>query len=336
MQGLAEGAGQCIHGFGDMLRGMYSLFVEGEYAKAAQLMGLSPGKSITLEAIRQEVEDSANRSRMSPRQAGMVGGRRFCAYGLIAGVTHAATKARGKIPPPGQVPARPLVPDRYFMKSIAESPQVASGQWVRTARGPLKLGDWVGSGEFGAIYEDGARPGQVIKVSRVPEGAETFPRQVQGTRALERAGVDTVRIHDYIPPENGGAGFLRMDHVDTHFPGAVKIGNYFEHPERLGIREAAERGYRDIARINHVAPDLHFGNAYFRNTPSGWRMVVVDADMIVPYEDLYPLRGSVGNSTGFLLQKAGLSVADRFSASELMQTFLDVRFGAPGTGTVPH
>ena len=103
IQGFVDGIGACVQGIGNLFAGA-GYFMTGNFVKAQELLGLSPGQSIILKTLYAEMTTPQINviSNNSPYQVGLTGGRRLCAYGAVPGLTKAAgTALKGGIPKGG-------------------------------------------------------------------------------------------------------------------------------------------------------------------------------------------------------------------------------------------
>ena len=86
LQGMAAGLGVCVQGLGSIMAGA-GYFMSGNFVKAQELWGLTPGQSILLKTLYQEMTTKVVGQNISPYEQGLVAGRRICQYALIPEAT---------------------------------------------------------------------------------------------------------------------------------------------------------------------------------------------------------------------------------------------------------
>jgi hypothetical protein len=314
-----------------------------EFIKAANVLGLQPGQSVTLRGIAAEM--GQQNLGVSPFDAGRLAGRRICQYGLIPGALKAA-KYAGNPTVAGGSPLNPLKGPGV----LQNSGNLAKGTWVSTPRGPIQLGAKLGAdSKFGNVYEASNQPGKVIKISKPVEtsgtsktnmpadGGYTFPRQQAGSRELQRAGIPTPNI-DFAQNASPGPSYMIMDNVNTKWPGARLASQIANQMSDLSGPEiqAIKNLYNKIIANNLVWPDGHLGNIFLYDGANGIEAGVLDADMIFPASEAAVQDAWVKDYlVQPMMQAGGFNVVKfvngGYTSSEMMQTLWNSRFG----GSIP-
>ncbi|MBS1825382.1 MAG: serine/threonine protein kinase [Acidobacteria bacterium] len=351
LRGVADGAVDCLDGFGNLVAGIGLLLRDplGNAETAAGLMGVAPGQSVTLNMIAQEVEDSRHRGTITnPEQSGRIAGRRFCMYGLLPGVVKAAKGKPGAkpgatpgvtpLPPETTVPTRTVPADVTFTAEVASHPENLAGTTIATRHGPVNLGGYIGKGSFGTVFENRSVPKQVVKVSNDhAQSRPSFERQRDGARLLRESGIPTPAIHRLIEGSPHEPSFLEMDHYNKEFPGAIELRKFTTLPKdlRAEVRRATGKLFNDIAKTGHVWIDGDLRNLAFDEHGGRLRAIVLDADLIVPIEQLQT-RVSQAGFAGDVL--AGVLKGTRFhhmifepaaTAGEWMNALHEIYYGEP-------
>jgi len=351
-RGLADGIGGCVKGFADLLAGADS-FLNRDFVNAAKLWGLSPGQSMTLKMIFQEAQTQVIGKGVSAYEAGNIAGRRLCAYGIVPGLTKAAHVSFG---PVGKSPLRAINGSVALDTAASDSAPSLANNWVQTAKGPVKLGGFIGKGEFGAVFED-ENPNRVAKISNSnSDSAASFPRQQQGANRLTAAGIQTPKVYEMTPATPGKPAVMIMDNAMKKWPGATTVpdGAYKGLPQQLKVdmQIALEDLGNQMGAKGLVWADGHVGNAAFLPKAGGGLMAIpIDADMIyTPHEMPGVLNSEAGGGLVNLLMKNGFADMVKgqmygtdplLSASTWMHDLFRARFGGitlePGSGgTVPR
>lgn len=349
LRGVADGAVDCLDGFGNLVAGIGLLLRNplGNAETAAGLMGVAPGQSVTLAMIAQEVEDSRHRATMTnAEESGRIAGRRFCMYGLLPGVVKAAKGKPGAkpgarpgvtpLPPETTVPTRTVPADATFTVEVASHPENLAGTTIATRHGPVNLGGYIGKGSFGTVFENRSVPKQVIKVSNDhAQSRPSFERQRDGARLLRESGIPTPAIHRLIEGGPHEPSFLEMDHFNKEFPGAIELRKFTTLPKglRAEVRQAAGKLFNDIAKTGHVWIDGDLRNLAFDRNGGSLRAIVLDADLIVPIDQLktrVSQAGFAGDVLAGVLKGTGfqhLIFEPAATAGEWMGALHEIYFG---------
>ena len=342
--GFVDGIGQCVQGLVDiaaaagwMARGVADLAAPApvslgsgvEFVKAAELLGVQPGQSMVLRQIAAESRPRVLGQRSNAFDAASAGGRRLCAFGIIPGIAKAAkgVKSAPRAPTPGSAPSRPL--DGPTLQGTVSSDGTAAaalrGTWIGTPGGPVQLGNYVGKGTFGAVYEVAGNPGQVVKIgTNNPFAPQSFANQVSGSKLLQKAGIPTANITRIVPPANGQPPLLFMDNT-FQAPGAFQattgglkrtqltigaknetigsngaVPTYLTPAETDAVHAAMQQLNDRIAGHDLIFADNHLGNVVFVPKVGGLSAVIVDADFVVTRPQLLQQLG--GRTGAQLLQ----------------------------------
>lgn len=348
---LAAGAGWMARGVADLINPTPFHFAQGdEFINAARNLGVQPGQSMILRQIAVESTAKVIGQKSNPYDAATAAGRRFCAFGVVPGVVKAAggvktppARTPGAAPktpatePPAEAPAEPPAglagasPAKplggpALQAAVSEDGTVGSlpGKWAATPDGPVQLGNFVGKGTFGGVFEVAKNPGQVLKIATDNPGSPaSFGRQAAGTKMFEKAGVPTAAIDEVIPGQGGQPPMLKLENV-LNRPGAFQLtsgglkrtqasvnarpGNGMnpaagnapmqraDVSEINGVDAAVEQLSDQIAGKGMVLGDLHPGNVVLVPKPGGgFNAVVVDADFVDTQANLLK---EIGGRTG--------------------------------------
>jgi hypothetical protein len=234
---------------------------------------------------------------------------------------------------------------RAVVSDNGAAPSLA-GRWIQTGQGPTQLGNFVGKGEFGAVYEKGGNPNQVIKVgTNLPETPASFNEQVAGGNLLK--GIDkniAPDILENLPPQNGQPPVMILDNVFRK-PGAFQATSRGTARTQATIDSgtpstslpkltpaqtqqapiARQQLIDKIAGAGVVAGDLHGGNiVYVSDGAGGLTGVVVDSDLVGTKAGLVKeLNGREGaDILGVMSQAQANGVAPQ--VSRLMQSIVNV------------
>jgi len=331
LRGMALGMGDCVRGGQDAL-GALALMFQGDFVTAAQMLGLEPGKSVTLKTIYQELTtnvsfDPQTGRSISAEEAGRIAGRRICAYGIVPGATKIAGEAIKALGPAGNSMFKPVAP-----ANITPNVENLAGKWIKTKNGPVKLGvkrSAPGKSMFGVVYDAAEKPGQVIKISkprtaRMEDPAETFPRQQSGTDLLEKAGIPTPRILDIqraVPGQR--PALLWIEDAFKKWPGATLA------PDVLSTvhLDAVKKLYDSMGNAGLVWGDGHQGNVVFIPKPGGLAAGVLDSDMIVKASEMGAAPEAVANRLlkALMKMKRGELILSN-DARPIMNTLFEARY----------
>jgi hypothetical protein len=344
IRGLVDGFGGCIKSFGDLVAGA-SAFAQGDFVNAARLWGLTPGQSVALKLIASELTTPVVGQNVSAYDQGVTAGRRICSYGVVPGVVKAAgTALKGGIP---AAAAKPLTGTQVLDATSGENPASLAGQTIETAQGPVQLGDYVGNGQFGAVFK--LPGGKVIKISNNKVGsAESFPRQITGSQRLGQIKVATpeIDVTKSQPATPTQPGTIVMDDVSQKWPGSKQYSSFKQVsglPEYNQVVAAITKLTNEISEGGYIWPDSHFGNmAFVADGAGGLNAIVIDADMIMTVGEMQ----SAIASNGFpaLVLKEVLSgigqegaMSQPFTAQSMMNLVRAARIGGglPDGSTVP-
>ncbi len=339
-RGLAEGMGDCIHGFMDLLvaANMIAQAVlnpamapKNSWVDAAKLLGLEPGESIVLKTIWQELNQTKIIGLdVSAYDRGKIDGRRLCAYGAVPGIAKAAKAAPIKaFAKAGETPVNPLrgASLAHAMAGDESALPAFSGKWISTPRGPIKLGAFAGKGSFSTVYEMADNPGRVVKIgNNTGESGGSFKRQAEGANRLREAGVETPAIHYNDPGTTSRPGTLITDNVNKRGPpgSVIKFGSRElqdmrpEHPVRRAMQDAFDK----LAAKGYAWADGHAGNVRFQSDASGaFKTIVIDPDFVMtPGEYAASIRG--GTMPGAVL-------GSKLLGSEGFQDYVNLEKGMP-------
>jgi hypothetical protein len=324
-RGLWQGLGDCAKGGQDFFGAVLAMG-RGDFVSAAELLGLEPGQSVILRSIYQEATTQSLGA--SAFDAGRVAGRRICMYALVpSGLKAGGTAMRGLA---GKTRLAPLRGG-----AIIENSGRLSDKWIQTPDGPVQLGKLRGTGAFGNVYEMRNQPGRLIKLSNAnPNSAASFPRQVQGARALQNAGVPTPEIYSSQFGGPGEPSLLTMDDVATRWPQS-KIVPDPANLTKTQLKAVAEL-YKKVGDGGLVWADGHPSNVFFFDGPGGMAGGVVDADMVFQASELNSQAAIVKNNVGNLLSSTGRQglLFNGFSSSKVMGALFSARY--PLRTTIPN
>jgi hypothetical protein len=278
-QGLVSGIGQCVQGVAGLAVNVLAAawyYSQRDYVDLAKELGIDANHTLVgnaIQGISQEL--GTNRLGANAYEAGQIDARRLCMYGILPNVPKVAKAG---------VPARAATTAALTPEQTLWNSSNLVGKAISTQRGPLQIGNLIGEGKYGNVYDLPTMPGKVIKVSMnaVNNGAlantsASFPGQIAGANALKGANIATPAIYDIseINPPNQ-ASFLVMDNI-SKWPGAQIV-------ENLGNSSAAGNAIRDmfntLGNQGLLGPDLHAGNTFVYRTPLGWKAGVLDSDMV--------------------------------------------------------
>jgi hypothetical protein len=334
IRGVIDGFGGCIKSFGDLVAGA-GAFAQGDFVNAARLWGLTPGQSVTLKLIASELSTQVVGQNVSAYDQGLTAGRRICSYGVVPGVVKAAgTALKGGIP---AAAAKPLSGTQVLDATSGENPASLAGQTVETAQGPVKLGDYVGNGQFGAVFK--LPGGKVMKISNnAPGSAESFPRQITGSQRLRQTKVLTpeIDVTKSQPPTSTQPGTIVMDDIAQKWPGAKQYKNFQDvsaQPEFNKVVEAITKLTGQISDAGYIWPDSHFGNmAFVADGAGGLNAIVIDADMIMTVGEMQQAMASNGFPARALydvLSRVGQegAMSQPFTAQSMMNLIKAARIG---------
>jgi hypothetical protein len=372
--GIADGIGNCVQGFYDLF-GAAALMAQGaarmaqgdmsgdEFVRAASLLGLQPGESVTLRSIMSEVQTQV--LGVSPYEAGVIAGRRICGYAIAPAAMKGAGSLARRLPGAvrgaiGQSPANPFR-GPALAQAVSDAPNGLPGNWIAGKMPPVQLGNKLGSGSFGTVFKLPKTPNAIKIGNSTPESAPSFARQVKGAELLKQAQVPTPEIHYWEDPTASGAGgnpgIIIMDDVYEKYPGAQQMSL-----EQLKNLDGAGKAgpYLNAIRVidnklvekSLVAIDNSPSNIAFVPDGSGAMLGVFwDADMVMPVSDfLKGLNDSNNIATGVfkavmqnrpdLLSK--IMNAPATSSREVMDALFEARYsdlqnisGSTSSGTVP-
>ncbi len=357
--GLAEGLGDCIHGFIDTGIAAVLLFqatqnpvigLQTNWVDVAKSLGLEPGQSVVLRTIWQELVQTKVIGRdISARARGKIDGSRLCAYAGPA-LSHVAEPHLSKLKTPGATPVNPLAGASLSkaMSQIESDLAAHSGKWIATPKGPLKLGGFVGKGSFSTVYELAGKPNQVIKIGNsTGESSGSFSRQITGSARLTQAGVDTPPIHYVDVGTPYRPGVLITDNINARGPpGSVLKLSATEIGRNPAAMNAMQDLFRKVGDAGYAFADGHPGNVRFSSAgPGALKAIVIDPDFVMtPQEfaasiqrDTAPGRVLAGKLmfTEELLDWSELQQGRMVSASKLSKSLFDAfkqRVNGPNNG----
>ncbi len=297
-KGIFQGLTDCAqYGVNALSSAFY--MATGDFVTAAQLLGLEPGQSLILRSIYQEA--TTNNFGISPFEAGRIAGRRICSYVIVPTAAKIPKGIKG-LRTLGRTPFNPLEGS-----AVLENSAGLADTWIRTPKGPVRLGGFIGSGELGSVYKLADQPGKVIKVSNTnPDSPASFPRQLNGYNHItQETRILTPKIYDYMPGGEQQPSFLVMDNVNTKWPGAQFFSNVKDIVNNPPRKAAVQQLYDELKNNGLVWVDGHQLNVAFANVAGKLRAIVVDADMIFKGSELGNQDISVRVRLNGALQGAG-------------------------------
>ena len=260
------------------------------------------------------------------------------------------TATRGTPPINGSEGTTPTSAVRGTRLSGVVSDNVAApsltGRWIQTPRGPIQLGNFVGKGEFGAVYEKAGNPNQVVKIgTNLPDTQASFNDQVAGKNLLKAIDKNiTPNIDENIPASGGQPPVMTLDNVFKK-PGAfqatskgtartqatIDAGTPTDSlpkvtpAEARQVQTAKQQLIDKITGGGLIAGDLHGGNiAYVPDGAGGLTAMVVDSDIVGTKAGLVKELG--GREGADILREMAQAQANGVEppVSRLMQSIVNV------------
>jgi len=352
MIALASEYDQITHPSGYPVNSPAAIVMHTNWVQAAQILGVEPGGATILQRELAQHRAGVSQPGLSAYESGKLAGQRLCSWGVVPGLTKGIlTKAYAPMGESIGNPLRGAALAKVMTASAAELPN-ASGKWISTPLGPIKLGAFKGKGSFSTVFEDANNPNRVVKVGNNTGGSpDSFARQKAGVPKLQKGGIDTPPIRFVDSGTATRPGVLITDNVFKRGPPVIQLSGeeIVQTPDAL---EAVRQVFDKSAAAGLVPGDISPSNIVLsKNAAGGLSAIVIDPDFFLPPEEYAASLRQGGVPGGVLSSKfwAGqllpgaelvteLQNGKPVSACELSGSLFEVfkaRYSVRGTSTNP-
>jgi hypothetical protein len=279
LRGASNGFAACAdglrHALGSTLVAAVQ-FLSFDFVGMEETLGLERGRGVIQRLITHELSQPAVNA--TSEEAGERIARRICQYVLIP---EAASAAR--------VGGTPFNPVRA--QEINANWKGLQGKWVEIGdRGEvIQLGLRRGKGSYGAVYEDAATAGQVIKVMNgETDMAAAVTGQVQGMfRVMQDPAIPVPKIWNYRLGANGGPAYIVMEDISKIYPNLRP--KWFSSANGMSAAdlEATRLLHQQLGEQGLIWADANVGNLFTVTLEDGSTIAgIADADKNFPAAEL--------------------------------------------------